>query len=77
MGGEVVAAVNDDVVAAKDPCGVGLLQPESVESDLDLGVYPTQCVEGAVDLCTPNVGGRMQQLSVQVGLVHGVGVYDG
>ncbi len=73
-GGEVVGAVDHQVVAADQLAGVLGVKAGLVEDDLDVGVDLGNLVGGALQLRPADVGGAVDDLALQVGGVDHVEV---
>src|SRR6266540_3002154 len=74
--GEVVRAVDHQVVGADDLAGVVRGQPGLVQGDLDVGVDLTDLVAGALQLGPADVGGAVDDLALQVGGVDLIEVHQ-
>ncbi len=75
-GGEVVGAVDDEVVPAQHAVDRLVRQPHAVRDDLDRGVQRRQGVARRVDLGPPHVGDAVDDLPLQVRGVDDVVVHD-
>ena len=75
-GGEVVAAVDDEVVVGEQRDGVVNVESELVQANRDERVDPKDGVARALRLGPADIGGAVDDLALQVGLVDGVEVDD-
>src|SRR5829696_4274108 len=73
---EVVRAVHYDVVVLEDFQRVFARQGLFVNPHLDVGIYVFDLLVGALYLGTSQVGGAVDDLTLQVRLVHDVEVHD-
>ncbi len=74
--GEVVRAVDDDVEVLEDVERVLTAERLLETFDVDVRVYVLYAVTGALHLRTPHVGGAVDDLALQVGLVDDIEVHD-
>src|SRR5215213_268946 len=75
-GREVVRTVHDHVVVLEDLQGVFAGECLFVDPDLDVRVYVFDLLVGALDLGAPHIGGAVDDLTLQVRLVHNVEVHN-
>ena len=75
-GGEVVGAVEDEVVAGKELQGVGGVEPDVVQPDVHQRVQGRDGVAGGLDLGPAHVRHAVDHLALQVAQVHVVVVDD-
>src|SRR5215217_7944909 len=73
---EVIRAVHYDVVVLEDLQRVLARQGLFVDPHLHVGIYVLEFLVGALHLGTPQVGGAVDDLTLQVRLVHDVEVHD-
>src|SRR6266404_3109116 len=75
-GGEVVAAVGDEIVAADQRLGILRGEPHRMGRDAHAGIDRGECGARALDLEGTDALGRMDDLALQVGQVDPVGIGD-
>src|SRR5581483_8413681 len=74
--GEIVGAVNDHVVLPEELKRVGAAKPGVVTDDVNEWVNRLELVFGGVELLAANVGGGVDDLPLQVGVVDDVEIDD-
>ena len=75
-GGEVIGAVDDEVVGGEQFDGVIDAQAELVQFHRDERVGLTQGITGALRLGPADIGGAVDDLALQIGLVDHIEVDD-
>src|SRR5579885_221451 len=73
---EVVSAIDDQIVVGDDARNIGLVQPLAVGDDLNLRVERLNGLASRLGLVLANTTGVVQNLALQVAVIHHVGVDD-
>ena len=76
LGGEVVAAVDDEVTTCKQPGGIARIEPQPVRFDLHLGVECADPRRGEICFGLAAIREREPGLAVQVGGFEAIAIDD-
>src|SRR5208337_5481530 len=75
-GGKIIGTVGDNVELAKQLQRVGAGQLHIERAQVQVGIDRLQLVAGGIDLLAANVVGRVNDLALQVGVVHDVEIHN-
>ena len=73
-GGEIVRAIDEDVVGTGDLQRVFRAESHRVEFDPDVGIHLAQAGGGAFEFRFPEPGFAVEDLALEIGGVHHVGI---